>query len=103
MKYQLVIQFLGKTEDDFEHLIDLEDELDEKLTGATEVDGHDFGSGEMNIFILTDDPTNAFRQVKSLLTGRHYGLSNMKAAYRDIETESYTILWPDHLTEFGVT
>jgi hypothetical protein len=103
MKYQLVIQFLGETEDDFEHLIDLEDELEEKLIGESEVDGHDFGSGEMNIFILSDEPIEAFSQIQSLLTGSHYNLSNMKAAYRDIEAESFTILWPDHLTEFVVT
>lgn len=103
MKYQLVIQFSGETEDDFEHLIELEDELEEKLTGESEVDGHDFGSGEMNIFILSDEPTGAFRQVKSLLAGSHFDPSNMKAAYRDLEAESFTILWPDHLTEFVVT
>ena len=101
MKYQLVIQFPGETEDDFEHLIDLENELEEKLTGQSEVDGHDFGSGEMNIFVLSDEPIDTFKQVKSLLTEQH--LSKMKAAYRDIEAESYTILWPENLKEFVVT
>jgi hypothetical protein len=101
MKYQLVIQFSGKSMDDFDHLIEIEDTLEENLTGDCEVDGHDFGSGEMNIFILTEEPVETFMQTKSLLD--HDDLSNMKAAYRDIEAEKFTILWPKGLTKFVVT
>jgi len=101
MKYQLVVQFSGETEKDFEHLIDLEGELEEKLNEESEVDGHDFGSGEMNVFILTDDPINAFNQIKTIVTG--YDLSDMKVAYRNIEGEKYTVLWPNSLKDFVVT
>ena len=101
MKYQLVIQFVGESEDDFDHLIQLEDELEELLSDESEVDGHDFGSGEMNIFILTNEPNGTFEQVKAALTKKD--LSTMKAAYRDIESEVFSILWPKNLTEFVVT
>ncbi len=103
MKYQLVIQFSGESEDDFEHLIEIEDELEEKLTSASEVDGHDFGSGEMNIFILTNEPVETFKQVKTIIAEKDDDLSVMRAAYRDIESEVFTILWPNDLTEFVVT
>ena len=100
MKYQLVIQFSGESEGDFDRLIELEDELEELLSDESEVDGHDFGSGEMNIFILTNEPSGTFEQVKSALTKKD--LSTMKAAYRDIESENFSILWPKGLAEFVV-
>lgn len=103
MKYQLVIQFPGKSTDDFDHLIEIEDELEEKLTDNSEVDGHDFGSGEMNIFILTNEPVETFNQVKTILAEMDDDLSVVKVAYRDIEAEDFTILWPNNLTEFVVT
>ena len=31
------------------------------------VDGHDFGSGEMNIFVHTDNPKSAFEKIKALV------------------------------------
>jgi len=103
MKYQLVIQFPGESEDDFDHLIEIEDELEERLPDIAEVDGHDFGSGEMNIFIFTNEPVETFEHIKTIFTDRNNELSDMKAAYRDIESEVFVILWPDGLTEFVVT
>ena len=43
--------------DDFDQLVILEDKLIEELGSVATVDGHDFGSGEFNIFVLTDEPT----------------------------------------------
>jgi hypothetical protein len=37
------------------------------------VDGHDLGSGEMNRFILTDDPDASFAQVKDILKAQVHG------------------------------
>jgi len=34
--------------------------LIENMADCSTVDGHDLGSGEMNIFILTDDPHAPF-------------------------------------------
>ena len=103
MKYQLVIQFPGESEDDFDHLIEIEDEFEEKLTDSSVVDGHDFGSGEMNIFILTNEPVETFKKVKTIIDGKDDYISVMRAAYRDIESEVFTILWPNDLTKFVVT
>ena len=57
MTTQLVLQF--KADGDlgsFEKLVSFEETLSLLLGQIAEVDGHDFGSGEMNIFILTDHP-----------------------------------------------
>jgi hypothetical protein len=54
MNYQLVLQFRAESVQEFGELVVLEDLLIEKLPEDSEVDGHDFGCGEFNIFILTD-------------------------------------------------
>ncbi len=101
MKYQLVLQHSGVTLDDFDRLIEAEDELDDILGDTTEVDGHDFGSGEMNIFIFTYDPKTTFETIRSYLD-RNGFLSSLKAAYRDIESDKYKALWPEDLTHFEI-
>jgi hypothetical protein len=53
MKYQLVLQFQAESVQEFDELVVLEELLVKKLPLDSEVDGHDFGSGEFNIFILT--------------------------------------------------
>jgi hypothetical protein len=54
---QLVLQF-ATTEglDSYDKLIRFEKTLIPVLGKSAEVDGHDFGSSEINIFILTEDP-----------------------------------------------
>jgi hypothetical protein len=63
MKYQLVLQFFGDSLQDYDALVALEDRLIEALESAHVVDGHDFGSGEMNIFVHTNDPIAAFARI----------------------------------------
>jgi len=60
MRYQLILQFEANTMDDFDQLAILEDKLIGELGSVATVDGHDFGSGEFNIFVLTDEPPTAF-------------------------------------------
>ena len=54
MKNQLVLQFRGDSLEDYDAMISLEDELIETLRDSAKVDGHDVGSGEVNIFHLHD-------------------------------------------------
>ena len=103
MKYQLVIQFPEELYGDLDWIIDMEDRLEELLTDA-EVDGHDIGSGEVNIFIHTNNPMDTFKRAKDLLKEVDVvTLQNMKIAYRKISDEQYHILWPQNLTTFKVT
>ncbi len=99
MQYQLVLQFPATGEADFDQLIELEDafteQFDEELA---EVDGHDFGSSEMNIFIHTDQPEEVFVAAKETVT--KFGLlPKLTAAYRDFAEEEYQLLWPQGSTK----
>ena len=101
MKYQLVLQFAADSMEDFDRLVALEDRLIEELDDAATVDGHDFGSGEFNIFVLTDDPATVFDKAHGIVTNQ--GVPNvMRSAYRELDGEDYVILWPSSLTEFSV-
>jgi hypothetical protein len=101
MKYLLVIQFRGDSVGVLDTVVAIEDEFIE-LLGQPAVDGHDIGMGECNIFIFTDDPNATFTAVKPVLR-RNGHLKTIKAAYRDVEGEDYTILWPRNFKgEFGV-
>lgn len=90
--YQLVLQFPASVVD-FDELIAVEDELFATLESPAEVDGHDFGSGEGNIFIYTDNPTATLEAVlpvlKNLSCDRH-----ATVAYRTVEGREYTVIWP---------
>ena len=67
MKYQLVLQFAVDSMEDFDRLVALEDGLIEELDEAAVVDGHDFGSGQFNIFILTDGPMPVFGKAHGIV------------------------------------
>jgi hypothetical protein len=99
MKYQLVLQF-KETDLGYDDMIALEDALIAVLEGSAEVDGHDAGSGEINFFVLTDDPMACFEKAKaSLVTHSNH---DFKAAYREVAGDKYTIVWPHGLKEFAV-
>jgi len=101
MKYQVVLQFTAASMDDFDRLVALEDCLIEELDGFATVDGHDFGSGEFNIFILTDDPIESFDKAHRIVANQEIP-NAMRSAYRQVEGEDYLILWPSSLKEFKV-
>ena len=67
MRYQLVLQFRGETLADYDQMVALEDRLIEDLGSSADVDGHDCGSGETNIFIFTPDPVTTFWRVRQTL------------------------------------
>lgn len=69
MKYQLVLQWPASSLDDYDALIATQNKLIESLSKNHAVDGHDMGSGEMNIFILTDSPKAAFDKVRASCSG----------------------------------
>jgi hypothetical protein len=93
MKYQLALQFPGRSVADYDTMVALEEALPGVLGEAAEVDGHDVGTDSMNLFIFTDAPAATFEQVKPLLE-RHEQLEWVTAAYREVEVDRYTVLWP---------
>jgi hypothetical protein len=101
MKYQLVLQWPASSVDDYDSLISIEDSLIEELPGDSEVDGHDAGSDQVNIFIRTDRPTKTFDDVKNILKESD-AWKDIRIAYRDLERSQYTVLWPESLNEFNI-
>jgi hypothetical protein len=101
MKYQIVLQWPASSIQDYDAMIALENLLIDKLPNGSKVDGHDGGSGQVNVFIHTDSPGNTFASIKDVLEEQD-ALSNVKAAYRVMGSSEYTILWPKNLTEFEV-
>lgn len=102
MKYRLVLQFSGSKLEDFDRLAELEEKLIEFLGSEHAVDGHDFGSGEMNLFVHTNDPRKAFEKAKKILLSENQ--SEFRAAFREIKGNTYTVLWPEqYKKEFKVT
>ena len=89
----LALQFRGDDLPDFDSMINLEGELASCLGTTAQVDGHDMGSGEINIFIITAEPKKTFLLVKPLLE-RSQGFETLRAAYRGLDSEEYTMLWP---------
>jgi hypothetical protein len=102
MKSQLVLQFVAASAQEFDGLIALEEQLILTLPPTSEVDGHDFGCGEFNIFVLTDQPREAFDTAQALVRQRH-PQCEFKAAYREMGRDEYVILSPPGLRVFTVT
>jgi hypothetical protein len=101
MKYHLVLQWPASSVDDYDAMISIEDTLIEGLPSNSEVDGHDAGAGQIDIFIRTDEPTKTFEDVKRILEGSD-AWADIRIAYRDLERDEYTVLWPKSLKEFDV-
>ena len=98
MRYQLVLQFRGDSLADYDQMIAVEDRLIEALGDSADVDGHDAGSGETNIFIFTSDPVATFRQAQPVLQSMDQ-LTGVTAAFRDVDGEQFTVIWPEGSTQ----
>lgn len=97
-KYQLVYQFayIDGDLEQFNKVIALEDQLIEATADdlIAEVDGHDAGSGTMNIFLLTNAPQEAYDRLEPIVDGsavaREWGY---RAAYRRLDGDEFHDLW----------
>ena len=101
--YILVLQWPARSEADYDDLIAMEDQLLAELSEAHGmVDGHDFGSGEMNIFVYTERPVEAFEDARTSL-GSWSRWADARVAYRPLDANDFVILWPRTLGHFAVT
>jgi hypothetical protein len=101
VRYILVLQWPTHSGADFDALISMEEQLSAALGRCASVDGHDFGSGEMNIFVATERPAETFADAANALRGgQKWG--DLRAAYREALGGSYEILWPEGLRKFSV-
>lgn len=101
MKYQLVVQWPAGSINDYDAMIEAENALIENLTDVHDVDGHDVGSSELNIFVLTNNVEKALDEVKATLEAKGFW-TYARIAYREIGKSEYTVLWPKGLKVFHV-
>jgi hypothetical protein len=101
MKYQLVLQWPAHSIKDYDNMVVLEESIAKVLGAIGTVDGHDAGAGEMNIFILTDNPILAFDCIKMLLGTKDF-IPDLKAAFREVGKDAFTIVHPPKLSHFSV-
>jgi hypothetical protein len=87
--------------EDYDSMVTIENLLISSISRNSNVDGHDVGSDEVNIFIETDDPQGLYDEVSSLL-GPYDAWSDIRIAYRSAEGGAYTVLWPKNLRDFDV-
>ncbi|MDZ4859533.1 MAG: ABC transporter [Candidatus Hydrogenedentes bacterium] len=99
MKYRLVLQLPSSSIKDYNEVIRFESLIVEGIGELGEVDGHDAGSGEFNIFVLTDDPVLTFDRIKTL-PGAVDFMPNLKVAFRELEKDEYVIIYPSRLSNF---
>lgn len=93
MDYQLVIKFWRGSLADEAFLATIESELKEALGDAVELEGYDVSPKEINLFMLTADPRNAFRKSRDVLERR--GIVNgVSAAFRLNGGAQFTPVWP---------
>jgi hypothetical protein len=91
MKYQL--QWPSSSSiSEYDWLISLEETIRDGLSELGIVDGHDIGSGEMNIFIHTDEPAQA---------DPRKDLDEMKAGWRDFDQAEYIAIFPQGVEHFS--
>ena len=100
-KYQLALQFPATSINDYDAMIELENMIINSLGVLGEVDGHDAGVNEMNIFIHTDHPEQAFERVISGIGTKEF-MPELKAAFREIGTDIFTVLYPAGLKCFSI-
>ena len=90
--FQLVLQFANWDSSHFDDLISLEEKLVSAVGSRGSVDGHDAGSGEANIFILTEAPIDVLRDCIPIVQQSPF--SAFTAGYRDLKSDSYERMWP---------
>lgn len=100
-RYQLVLQWPASSIEDYDALVSLEDVLIEQLPDGSELDGHDMGLGQANIFIDTDCPETTFQTIQRLLE-TPCARPGLKAAYREAGSDRYKVLWPAGSETFEV-
>lgn len=101
MKYQLILQLPASSVKDYDEMINLEEAIVERLGELGDVDGHDAGSGEINIFVLTNDPQLVFERIRGLFNTKKT-MPDFKVAYREIGKNDFTIIHPFGLPHFAI-
>ena len=102
MNYQLILQWSIADMSDFDDLVRIEEDIAAGISEVSDVDGHDSGANEVNIFVHTNDPLRAFGEISEKL-GHSPEWATVRIAYRDFDSDEFKTLWPVGLKKFDVT
>jgi hypothetical protein len=94
---QFILQFKVQghgTPQDLDRLVEIEEKLDSALqrNRAGHVDGHDIGSGTMNIFMFS--PTWKAGEEFLLLYLRYQDWASQVVVAKRSKAETYEVIWP---------
>jgi hypothetical protein len=91
-KFVLIFQWATGEFFGFDELVEKEEAISAALGSDDILDGHDMGSGEANVFVLTNEPEALFKKLSGSVLKDD--LNDIKAAYRKLSDEQFTVLWP---------
>jgi hypothetical protein len=102
--HQLVLQFTESAFPTIDDLVEYEEALIDTLGDNHDVDGHDIGSGDVNFFILTNDPDSVMVAILGATSRTLVSRPGLQAAARLVDGEVYQRLWPvDAHTYFRIS
>lgn len=99
MKSQLVLQWCEPNLPDFDQLIAIEESLIAVIDQYGEIDGHDVGAGQCDIFIETHEPMICFDALR-LACGGESWFATLAAGYRRLDEQAYKPVWPAGMVSF---
>ena len=92
MQSQLVLKF-RRPALDAAGVAALEGHLRETLADSVELDGHNEGVRDIDLFIITEDPASTFRRCKPVLEQLQL-LDRVVAAHRFVGGLQFKVIWP---------
>jgi hypothetical protein len=86
---------------EYAELVCIEEHVTQALGDLGKIDGHDTGSGEMNLVIVTQKPIDALAALRGLAEIPD-AKPELKAAYRQVGTEDFEVLYPEGSFRFHI-
>jgi hypothetical protein len=96
----IIVQFKAESDDsDMSWFFDFHEILDValKISRSGKVDGNDFGSGTINMYVLTDSARRAFEIILTHL--KNHKLESEAVVAKRRSEDRYVILWPAGYTD----
>lgn len=92
MQSQLVLKF-RRPALDATGVAGLERQLRDTLGESVEMDGHNDGLRDIDVFIITEDPASTFRRCKPVLEQMQV-LDRVVVAHRFVGGLQFKVIWP---------
>lgn len=93
MQSQLIFRFRSGSIEGGQGIAALERDLAQLLGAAAQLDGHELVNGNLDVYVLTVNPTSTFRRAKPLLEQLQL-LDKVVAAHRVVGGARFAVVWP---------